>query len=62
MVTNEYHGDDYLILRDTGRWTQHACVIAGTVSRLSNQPEDTQESHELIPNPPPSSSATCQHH
>ena len=31
-------------------------------SRLSNQPEDIQESHKLMPNPPPWTSATCQHH
>ena len=30
--------------------------------RLSKQPEDTQESHELMPDPSPSTSAVCPHH
>ena len=31
-------------------------------SRLSNRPDDTQESRELMPDPPASTSATCQHY
>ena len=30
-------------------------------SRLSKQPEGTQESHKLVPNPAPSTSGVCQH-
>ena len=32
------------------------------VSRLSKQPVTTQESHELMPDPAPSTSAVCPHH
>ena len=31
-------------------------------SQLSNRLDDTQESHELMLDPPPSTSVTCQHH
>ena len=32
MITNGYHGDDYLTLRDTGRWTQPGVLL---IVRLS---------------------------
>ena len=48
-----------LVILAVGLKRAHNCWYA---SRLSNRKDDTQESHELMPDPPASTSATCQHY